>query len=947
MLSRGNSEASARLRRAKSSAAIKTQRSYLESRIPDPLLGKEQALAAAHHAFGRASGSEVSSRPSSEAALQSRPGPYEPLLTRSKSIRFAGPAALPRRELPITMRAAPAAHHIYDSRRQSLHPKLRRHHSFVHGDDSAMTALPAHAEDVETQVASQPSSFRRLRKSRSMFIPQGTSLFPAPRSWSSQKRTPTDVTINNPDQQRVHSTSRMGQSFSFLRPNTERGPPTAASSKAPQSEAVGLARDQYIRQLEQQRTGQQLALEDTATRRRPQKVFRKSVRTSSGASHDSAADPTTSPRGKRIERKGIGGRARDLSSSFKHRLKRVFNRPTETESTFPAQQLHATRQHFDDAAKSDSPQTSQPQPADSLYDITPDRGSPRQRDVLHILRKRASLVGSFKSSHGDGDADNDKSRVTSWADSTAANTVAIRQESGRKRLSIIRENGAAPVNLGSHTASGSTTHRRLSSSVTVPTFTSASSHQTYGTPRQVSNDLGQVQPTSPTGMVSAPTPMVNETTSDPQTPDNKRTTPQEEEATESSPKRPLRESRSMFFPQTTRIERTRTSPFRQVMQSSGRSQEPQPATGISSPLEGMDKAPYLSAPSRNRDRSLTRSESVYSRSSSGSTPQPFDSYTASAQLEKRAEDQVTTESVATRLRDGESPAAAPVMTSKEYSSAHRRGSMPGESLLSDTREPPKHPLEIIPTKKRTGHKREHAQIHEDDTDIGRLQSSTNEIKDPLASVPIGLIDRTRLRYISSQPMIDRFPLMSIKPQANANNIDRRPHVNPRASNLSATENENRHPNSRNSQSPSKLNVQSPGANIVSADSHPKDLSQQPNGSRNDRIGLHVSPRNSSRWAVSNATPRSSPERLARLRRMQSSNTLRSPVLRSAVDLSPMHREWTAIQDTNGPVVRTTAQGTILAQKENGRSPDSRRMVDTFLSKRGRPQSNVTEDTVFI
>ncbi|KAL8641254.1 MAG: hypothetical protein Q9228_001908 [Teloschistes exilis] len=943
MLSRGNSEASARLRRAKSSASIKTQRSSLESRVTDLFLAKEQALAAAHHAFGCANGSP---RPSTETASQPKAWSDEQSLTRSKSIRFAGPAAVPRRELPITMRAAPRAHHVYENRRQSLYPKLKRHHSFVHGDDSAIRALPVHGEYVETCVASQPSSYRRLRKSKSMFNSYGISELIAPHSLTSQTRTATRVTNDDPGQQRVFTTSRLGQSFSFLRPNTERIPSTAAFSKASQNEAVGLARDQYLRQLEQQRSGQQPTLGDTSVQRRPPRAFRKSVRTSSGNSNGSVAESTTSQLRERTERRGIGGRARELSSSFKNRIKRVFNRSSEAEGTLPAQQLQATRPHFSETAKSNSPQISQRQAPDSLYDITPDRSSSQQRKVLHVLRKRGSRVGSVESSHSNEGVENDKSRVTSWADSTTANTVAIHQEPGRKRLSTVRENRVASL-LGTLPASGSSQHR-LSSSVTMPTFTLPGSPRMSGTASRFSNHTIQAQLTGP-AVVS--TPKVNGSpVSNPQTPENRPVGLPQEGTTDSNPKRPLRESKSMFFPQITRIERTRTSPFRQAMHSSDRPQKPQPAIVVLDLVEGMDKASSQPALSRNRDRSLTRTESLYSRSSSGNTPQPFGNSTSSARLEKNADDNLTTESLAIRLRDGESPGTTAAMSPTDESSAGWGDSRIGSSILLNIRDSPKHSLDVVSYRKRTGHKREHAQIREDDTDVGRLQS-TNQLKDRSAGAHLRLADYTAIRHMASQPMIDRFPLMSMKPQANAT-IELKPQGSPRVTRNFTMENENRHPNSQDSQpsqTPAKLNVKHSRVDIVSTESRSRDLCQQDNGSKRDKIGPHISPQNTSRWAVSDSKThsRSSPERLARLRRMQSSNSLRSPIIRTATGPPPGHQEWEAVQDVDGPVMLTADQGTKLTRNEIGQSPDSRRMVDIFLSKRGRPQSHVADDVVFI
>ncbi|KAL8728391.1 MAG: hypothetical protein Q9166_005435 [cf. Caloplaca sp. 2 TL-2023] len=929
MLSRGNSEASARLRRAKSSASIKTRRSLqIEPDIPDPFVAKEQALAAAFHAYGRANASEIPSRGSFETTSQYRTPHIEQHLTRSKSIRFAGSTAQPGHRVPITMRAAPPNLVDLESRRRSLHPELRRQNSSIQGEDGFMTALPSHGEYVETRVASQPSSYRRLRKSKSMFTPGLLSSA----ALSTVPRSNTQATLETTGQ---HAGSRLGRSFSFLRPNVERGSFKEVSSDAMQSEAIGLARDQYRRQLEQQASNTRPGKPNQVIRRRSQKTFRKSVRTSSGNSYGSTVESPTSSAGGRIERKGLGGRARDLSSTFKNRFKRVFNRSSEEEAIFPAQQLRATRPHFGNPTTPYATSDSQHQTSESLNNSTPDPMNVEKADILHIPRRRSSRAGSVGGANGDLNDHNAQSRVTSWANSTAANTVSSHQTLGPKRLSIIREGDGAPSRLGSLQQPGidsqsqprkSSLYAKLQQRIaksnnisqsntphvdndnTPDYFTISADMATPSnsvTPEArngIPNDQAQTRPMKPASGIHNSEVHSKEHIPASQHAKVVRMDTKAENVKGQSPKRPLRESKSMFFPQSTRIDRTRTSPFRQAMQSSGRSEKTLGTNVASSPLEKLGKSSYLSAPSRERDRSLTRSESVYSRTSSGDTPPPPGSSTSLARLENDWEPFVATIPPNVKLEDRLQASAT-------------------ETSIA----------------RRTGHKKEHAQIDGDDTDLGRLQPSISIIKGSSVSSRTGIENRPLPGHTSSQPMVERFPLMSISTQANANNDEQMPPISRRVTTRYTSENENRPPTNRLGKDIENLNVKRLGASPASPRNRSQEGSEQHKG---DRSGLLATPpKIGSLPAISPTShSRSSPERIARLRRMQSSNTMGSPSLRRHFESSP--KTYAATRDSPG--YRGGLRGDQI-----GLASDGRKLVDVFLSNRAKSPSDGGEDTVFI
>lgn len=850
--------------------------------------------------------SEMPSRASFETTSQYTAPHLERPLTRSKSIRFAGPAAQPGPAVPITMREATASSQEHESRRRSLQPRVKRHNSSVQGEDGFVTALPSHGDYIETRVASQPSSYRRLRKSKSMFSPGLLSSAPVASAAPDHSRCP-------PQDTGQHAISRLGRSFSFLRPNTERTPSQAVMPSGARTEAIGLARDQYLRQLEQQRSNKQPGTGHAVIRQRSQKTFRKSVRTGSGNHYGSAVRSPTSLAGLQTERKGIGVRARDLSSTFRNRFKRVFNRSSEEIGALPAQQLRATRPHFGDSTTAYAPSKARNQPDESAENSALDPKDLAMRDGLRVPRRRGSLAESVHTATGELVDDTPQSRVTSWANSTAANTVSSHHASVPKQLSIIPENGGVPSRLRSlHQLDvGPRTQPRKSSlyaklqqriaksNSTLPPdvdaddtvdglFTTAeldsASHGAMSEARSDHDHLSSLESVRHTRAFGGSTqqhvpPLESVDVAGADAP--------REVSVSTSPKRPLRETKSTFFPQSMRIERSRTSPYRQAMQSSGCSEEKSGTEVASSPLERVGGASYLSAATRSRDRSLTRSVSIYSRTSSGDTPQPFDSSTFMAQKDDDWDGYVS--------------------------------SIPRKINLVDRLQASAAKTDVA---RKIGHKREYAEVTGVDTDIGRLHHSPSMLKNSLAGSHRAIDIRPSPSLKLSQPMIDRFPLMSISPQANTNNVEHQASASPRAATRHTQGNENRHPNQVPDKGTENSNVQQPAK-----------------GSFLSRNPLPVS--------TPTSHSRSSPERIARLRRMQSSSIMGSPGFRKDFGPSPKARQRTYAHDeAHESITNRAAKGGSLSDR-NILAAESQTMVDSFLSNRGKSGSVSGDETVFI
>lgn len=968
MLARGNSEASARLRRAKSSTSIKTQRSLsMQPSLSDPFPTNEQALAAASYAFGCAAGPDSNSSASQDIATQLGTSDQERPLARSKSIRFAGPNALPRRDLPITLREAPTGQ--FDHRR-SLDPYSRRNNSSIQGDDGITAASPAYSEHVETHANSRLSSSRNLRKSKSMLSPRAlstptssTALPPNP----SHRIRQIPCAIDRTGQARVHSVSRLQRSFSFLRPHTDYRP----ANSAYQEEAIGLAQDQYLQQVERQNLENIPWCRDAAVRRRSQKSFRKTVRTSSTTGHGSLREAPRSPTKQRLEHKGIGIKARDLSSSFKNRLKRVFNRSMEVESALPAQHLQATRLHFGGTTAPYASAETQRQSVESLDKGSPDRSGPQPLDPLHVPRRRGSTARHASVGSEDIVIDDNPSRVTSWANSSTPTTLSVHQALGRGQLPIIKEDVVVPLRLGH---SRQPTDAQCDAPIAENLARKSSLYVKLQQRMNKSNNKAQLQSpdieaggkripsvddlefplTDPAETFEVPnrlvidqdrvySPKSSTKTCPPAGKVEKRHEPLVRGIGNTMPKGPFHESKTVFFPQKTRIERSRTSPFREAMRHNGPTEKVSVSSDMLSPGRWYEQDIHLSSPTEAENKSVGRSESIYSRTSSGNTPERHERSESLAEVGNCRGSHIALTSFEATAERTQSP-SEPV-TSK--SPANRNGLdaqewVSEQRLLLDTGESSRSRKGSARVKKRPGHQREHAQITGEETDIGRLHR-------PDSSSADGLIDFDTYSSImqTSQAMVDRFPLMSINTQRNTNQNERNVSLSPRAATSHAAGHVDHHTLHQRDRSGENVRPQwsRPTLSSLSSDINLHGIKDR--SSRDNRSGLY---KNIHTGNTPESQNRCDPERVARLRRMYSSSNLGSPSISRKSDKLPLKLQQDGYreeyQDACEPGI------TIINRKRNSSSgkldlSDGRNMVDAFLETRRKAQNDDVRDTVFI
>ncbi|KAH6675051.1 hypothetical protein B0J14DRAFT_588810 [Halenospora varia] len=461
---------SKRLSRSKSTSSVHSKHESI-----DPEVARKHAHAAATLAYARAeerkstdlghSGIKSRQSTSSQTERQSISRQHtgssdngEKVVKRQLSVRFAGPNAVqwgqpigPRttnnplqrkasletlRGVAITTNAPVPAAYRPPSRSSSI-GKASIGKTTA---ESFVAALAAYDEHYarEQDIITTPSSYRRLKKSKSMFSPgQAPRVFytnetPDGPASSYLRRNNSISESRTPQSQ--HTPLRAPKSMSFLRSGRQRN-----------DEAVQMARDRFFHQAAQTRLREQPSFLFKNKAQRQEKPFRKSVRSSSGNSESVAsANQNTS-----LKEPSLRDKARKASKTIKSKLKKVFGLIKEEPVVIPNQQVDAHETHVRENAcdpcgsiRAQDPFSDIPYPDETALSRVASRNpSIRIHGSSEQLRSHAGSVRSLRSQHSLDEA----SRVTSWT-STAANTVSsqgLRAQADRElqRLSIINENG--------------------------------------------------------------------------------------------------------------------------------------------------------------------------------------------------------------------------------------------------------------------------------------------------------------------------------------------------------------------------------------------------------------------------------------------------------------------------------------------------------------------------
>ncbi|KAF7559335.1 hypothetical protein G7046_g4814 [Stylonectria norvegica] len=386
-------------------------------------------------------------------------------LKRQQSVRFAGPSARPRRtlasrasenheSLPISKARLniladtgnrPASTQSYSVRASNAHSLTQR---YLHSLQE-----PYEYYTPEDDVASEPSSYRKVRKSKSMstssngqvpgyYFNNGTPKKSKAQQVESRYKPLNKENAPLRDSSLIAPKLRAPKSMSFLRSRRDRAV-SRSSSRAENDLAVHLAREKFRQQVEQQgslRSHPSMFFRSKNKRSESSMGFRKSLRNSSNNSTTLSSafsgDTISIPK-----QAGLRKTARKVSKTLKTKLKGLFTRPKSTECSESQVNAPPNPQDSDGESCLNLTELATPEEA-SMFRV---RSHVPSLHAVPLNQQLKSRQGSVESAHSvEPQEVEDKSRVTSWADSVT-NTLSSHGTIGdweRQRLSVIKENGA-------------------------------------------------------------------------------------------------------------------------------------------------------------------------------------------------------------------------------------------------------------------------------------------------------------------------------------------------------------------------------------------------------------------------------------------------------------------------------------------------------------------------
>lgn len=326
-------------------------------------------------------------------------------------------------------------------------------------DQPWAAGLPSISEfgGLEDRIASLPSSYRRLRKSRSMFSTKQRSSHTSSGVGSTESYSPSISSRGQySEPPRLYRTLR--RSMSFLR--GESRPQNTLRHAQSQDAAIQLARAQHQQNMLSSPNSANWAPLSMPKLRREHRPFKKSFRSTSSSEDPFSTD--TSIDHHHFKASQSHGKARAFSSTIKKGIKRVlgFSRNASGQD-----QAHASPSSSHNRRQSPSTvvghEPTYPD-GDGAFetDQLPRLSGVNQPSTVRRMQSSASLATS-------------RSRVTSWADSSAANTIATPKTLSGQRLSIISEQGnidqpslpALPQGSVRHTPSNVVDSHRLFSAL--------------------------------------------------------------------------------------------------------------------------------------------------------------------------------------------------------------------------------------------------------------------------------------------------------------------------------------------------------------------------------------------------------------------------------------------------------------------------------------------------
>ncbi|KAF5680781.1 hypothetical protein FHETE_169 [Fusarium heterosporum] len=445
----------------------------------------------------------------------SRNGTFD--ISRKQSVRFTGPSALPRRNLALRANGgrdsptkATSAIHVFGnanarpSTTQSLHHDRLDNYSLTRRYLDSLQP-PDACYNPEDDAASMASSFKQVRKSRSML----TSPHRATGTLSSNNGLVNNCSPPTPSMlSRIHNGNealkgsvppatslRAATSMSFLKSRRNMVVSRSSSHVEDNELAIKLARERFrqIQEKDEKKIQSYTLSRSKNNQSEGHRGLRKSLRSSSNNSTTLSSTFSTASISA-SKQHGIRTTARKVSHGLKSKLRGIFSRTKNDEE--PEQEEHDQGVIEKDSDGDSCLQLDvEPTEGASMFRVTSRIPSLHDVPLTQQLRSRKGSVESFVDS--ERCILEDKSRVTSWTNSMT-NTVTSHGDWERQRLSVIKENGTHMASALSSTEPLEQQTREMIADMSVDSERVYSALMKRLGPKDSNDKTSQVQPRSAT-----------------------------------------------------------------------------------------------------------------------------------------------------------------------------------------------------------------------------------------------------------------------------------------------------------------------------------------------------------------------------------------------------------------------------------------------------------------
>ncbi|KAL9065309.1 MAG: hypothetical protein Q9157_007520, partial [Trypethelium eluteriae] len=426
MLSRGSSNAGNRLRRAKSGSSTASKHQQPSTPSLDPAVARQYAEVAAATAYERALGAKQNIRSNADNNKIN-------CISRSQGSHLQSSLAAARLQPDVSCSSQDCnATNEYPKtpKRLARSDPISKAQSLIEFDSQLKTPHTA-----EEDHATEPSSFRRIRKSRSLYLTSEPQ--PAIREGAFADRVPKK---DSSGMKSVLKRSRISLHTSQSSDLAAQLNGQRANEDATDRELVARARDKIFQQLHTRRLREStsfMALSRSFKKRQDDQ--KENWEHKDATTYDKIPPPERDQQSPRTTAR-LRDRARVLSAPLANSFKR-FLRRSSTSSDFPAQQTEASRLYFEPSkVPNESPSAQVLPPESGGSQASTDVSQSSIMRVKHPILAINSITPSQYSTSG-ATSSLGRSRVTSWSDSTVANTVgtAISQQ-----LPVINEHASIP-----------------------------------------------------------------------------------------------------------------------------------------------------------------------------------------------------------------------------------------------------------------------------------------------------------------------------------------------------------------------------------------------------------------------------------------------------------------------------------------------------------------------